>query len=86
VSKSIVRVWQLGSLEHKVFPTAEAIDSLVNILLKVMSEGGPSDVIWGPDLKVTELVGDGEPEIVCGPGIRVTREGRVVRVEADPAA
>lgn len=82
---SVVRVWTLGSLEHKVLPTQEAVDRLAAILSKPAPDGG-FDIIWDDSLKVTELKGDGEPNIVCGPGIKVTREGNVVKVEKDPAA
>jgi hypothetical protein len=81
-----VRVWQLGSMEHKVFPTEKAVDALRDMLLAMTNgEVEVTDIIWGPELTVTELVGDGDPEIVTGPGIRITREGRVVKVEREDA-
>ncbi len=54
---SHIRIWKLGSLEHKIFPTDAAISKLSNILLNHMA-GGAMDFIWGPDLELTETSTD----------------------------
>lgn len=48
---SHIRVWKLGSLEHKIFPTNAAITKLSNILLNHLA-GGAMDLVWGPDLEI----------------------------------
>jgi hypothetical protein len=80
----VVRVWTLGSLEHRLFPTPEAIQRLVEMLRSVpQDESLDVDLVWGPELRVYELRGTGRPNVVVGPGVRVTREGDVVLVEKD---
>lgn len=51
-----IRVWKLGSLEHKIFPTEEAAKKLADILENATGE--TLDIIWGPDIEVIELDGD----------------------------
>jgi len=65
-------------LDQKILPTQAAIDKLAS-QLRALGENG-SDLIWGPDVSVIELKGDGCPNIVCGPGIKITREGDNVLV------
>lgn len=48
---SHIRVWKLGSLEHKIFPTNAAITKLSSILLNHLA-GGAMDLVWGPDLEI----------------------------------
>lgn len=51
-----IRVWKLGSLEHGIMPTQEAVDTLTELLA-----AGASDIIWGPDIQVfTVVVDDGD--------------------------
>lgn len=52
------RVWKLGSLEHKIYPSKEAADKLEKILKDALGEEGVKDIIWGPDLSVHEIGGD----------------------------
>lgn len=54
---SHIRIWKLGSLEHKIFPTDAAIARLSNILLNHVA-GGAMDFIWGPDLTIEETSTD----------------------------
>jgi hypothetical protein len=54
---SHIRIWKLGSLEHKIFPTDAAISKLSNILLNHVA-GGAMDFIWGPDLELAETSTD----------------------------
>lgn len=54
---SQIRVWTLGDIENGIFPTDTAINRLADILL-TNSGSGPFDIIWGPDLKVSELTTD----------------------------
>lgn len=46
---SSVRLWRLGSLEHKIAPNPGLINKLRNILA-VNAGGGTLDMVWGPDL------------------------------------
>lgn len=46
----LIRLWKLGSLEHKIIPSQEAIDKLRSILDGI-GDGG-FDIIWGPDLEL----------------------------------
>lgn len=50
-----LRIFKLGSLEHKLLPTEEAF-----VKLSEMLKSDPTDLIWGPDLQVKEL--DIDPE------------------------
>lgn len=50
---SHIRVWKLGSMEHKIFPTDAAISKLSNILLNHLA-GGAMDLVWGPDLELAQ--------------------------------
>lgn len=50
---SQVRIWKLGSLEHKILPTGPMIQKLANILLN-NTGGGVIDMIWGPELELQE--------------------------------
>lgn len=49
---SNIRLWKLGSLEHKAIPTRDAINKLRNILASAGT--GVLDLIWGPDLEMKE--------------------------------
>ena len=50
---SHIRIWKLGSLEHKILPTAAAYEKLSNVLLNNMG-GGTIDLIWTPDISLEE--------------------------------
>ena len=54
---SHIRIWKLGSLEHKIIPTDAAVNKLAGILLNHMA-GGAIDLIWGPDLEIQETSTD----------------------------
>lgn len=55
MSKTI-RLWQIGDLDRGAMPTKEAYDELVKALGNAKSSKDEFvDIIWGPDLKVTEL-------------------------------
>lgn len=54
---SHIRIWKLGSLEHKIFPTDAAIAKLSSVLLNHVA-GGAMDFIWGPDLTIEETSTD----------------------------
>lgn len=49
-----MRLWTLGNLEHRIFPSEDAMNQLENML----NEDGISDIIWGPDLTVTHIPDD----------------------------
>jgi len=50
---SNIRIFKLGSLEHKIAPTAAAASKLSNILQGNVG-GGTMDLVWGPDLELIE--------------------------------
>jgi len=64
----IKRVWTLGNIEHKLFPTAASIAKLRELI-----NSDEEDIIWGPDLTVTVL--DGEDMILTPVE---TKDGRIV--------
>jgi hypothetical protein len=50
---SNIRIFKLGSLEHKIAPTKAATAKLASILGNNVG-GGTMDLIWGPDLELIE--------------------------------
>lgn len=54
---SQIRVWKLGSLEEKMFPTQAAITKLANQLMNNPG-GGVLDLIWGPELSLIQTTTD----------------------------
>lgn len=50
---SSIRLWRIGSLDHKIIPRKEVIDKLRNILA-ANTGGGTMDLIWGPELDFKE--------------------------------
>ena len=46
-----IRVWKLGSLEHKILPSDNAMGKLGEIL-KNWDGKSDLDLIWGPDISV----------------------------------
>lgn len=50
---SNIRLWRLGSLDHKILPKAGAIDKLRDILA-ANTGGGTMDLIWGPEIDFKE--------------------------------
>ena len=50
---SKIRIFKLGSLEHKLAPTAAAASTLQTILGANVG-GGTTDIVWGPDIDVIE--------------------------------
>ena len=61
--KKTIRLWNLGSLEHKIVPTAAACKRLSEILNQ--KGGPPVDLIWGPDLTCTIVEGDADVIQMC---------------------
>lgn len=61
----VLRVWKLGSLEHNLFPTEQAISKLETIISK-WDKSSTLDLIWGPDIEVLQFSLDGKdlPDIV----------------------
>jgi hypothetical protein len=59
-----IRLWKLGSLEHKIVPTQEAIQTLREILQECEdSQKEVVDIIWGPAIEVQEIGGDEKSNI-----------------------
>ncbi len=50
---SNIRLWTLGSLDHKILPNKTAINKLRNILAS-NTGGGTMELVWGPELTYTE--------------------------------
>ena len=50
---SNIRIFKLGSLEHKIAPTAAAAGKLSAILENNVG-GGTMDLVWGPDIELIE--------------------------------
>lgn len=54
---SKIRVWKLGSLDHKLAPT-QAASSALESILGANVQGGTKDIIWGPDIELIETSTD----------------------------
>lgn len=53
---SKIRLWKLGSLEHRIVPNQDAVNKLQTILKSAHSSNDElMDIIWGPDLEVQEI-------------------------------
>lgn len=50
---SNIRLWTLGSLEHKILPNKAAINKLRDILASNVG-GGTMELVWGPELAFKE--------------------------------
>ena len=50
---SNIRLWTLGSLEHKILPNKAAINKLRDILASNVG-GGTMELVWGPELSFKE--------------------------------
>ena len=50
---SNIRIFKLGSLEHKIAPTKAAASKLSSILQNNVG-GGTLDLVWGPDIELLE--------------------------------
>jgi len=50
---SNIRLWTLGSLEHKILPNKNAINKLRDILASNVG-GGTMELVWGPELTFKE--------------------------------
>ncbi len=50
---SNIRLWTLGSLDHKILPTKAGINKLRNILASNFG-GGTMDLVWGPEIDFKE--------------------------------
>ena len=50
---SNIRIFKLGSLEHKIAPTVAAASKLSSILQANVG-GGTMDLVWGPDIELIE--------------------------------
>lgn len=54
---SNIRVWRLGSLEHEIIPSEQAILRLAEVLSNSVG-GGVVDFVWGPDIELVETKTD----------------------------
>jgi len=52
-----IRVWKIGSLEHKLAPTPTASSTLADMLGANVG-GGTVDIVWGPDIELLETSSD----------------------------
>jgi hypothetical protein len=83
---SSIRIWKLGSLEHKIMPSGEVILRLAEMLANNVG-GGVMDLVWGPDIELLEtsaashqFLGSGKYEAVmsriyAGLGVPPTMTG-----------
>lgn len=58
-----IRVWKIGSLEHKLAPTPTASATLADMLGANVG-GGTIDIVWGPDIELLET----SPDVLKGLG------------------
>lgn len=58
MSKQIIRLWRLGSLQHKIVPTPRAQQKLADILNDGVTDDNVLDIIWGPDIDCQVISGD----------------------------
>lgn len=57
-----IRLWTLGSLEHRIVPTKYAIENLEKKIKEVVGEEeGVVNFVWGPDLEVKMIDLSDEP-------------------------
>jgi hypothetical protein len=49
-----IRLWKLGSLEHKIAPSKKAAEQLRCVLDNIKKDE-TTDIIWGPDISVIEI-------------------------------
>ena len=54
---SQIRLWNVGSLEHKIIPKKDVINKLRDIIAS-NTGGGTVDLIWGPELSFKESSSD----------------------------
>lgn len=54
---SNIRLWTLGSLDHKILPNKAAINKLRDILASNVG-GGTMELVWGPELSFQESSSD----------------------------
>jgi len=47
-----LRIWKLGDLENRIYPSQEAFDRLSKIIETFNSDHKQIDIIWGPDIKL----------------------------------
>lgn len=73
-----IRLWKIGSLEHNVYPTEDAIQRLADGIQSLNSDGG-GDLIWGPDLTVEAV--DGDLDLIIEQ--LENGEQRITRIEGD---
>jgi hypothetical protein len=51
-----IRIWRLGSLEHRIVPTPKAMNRLTKILQdKLPANPEVLDIVWGPELTIEEI-------------------------------
>lgn len=74
-----IRLWKLGSLEHKLLPSQEAVNKLREII-KQIDWNDNADIIWGPDIEVVELSNDKSIEnyTIC----EVKDDGEFINIKA----
>jgi len=56
-ARNKIRVWKIGSLEHKLAPSPKA-SSILAGMLGANVGGGTIDVVWGPDIELIETSSD----------------------------
>lgn len=54
---SSIRIWKLGSLEHKMMPGENVINRLAQMLMNSVG-GGVMDLVWGPGIDLLETASE----------------------------
>jgi hypothetical protein len=69
-----IRLWKLGDLDHRIYPTEAAVARLEGILSK-WDKKSPLDIIWGPELKleVHYLTADEIHAIGLNPEVKIVK-------------
>ena len=84
MSAKKIRIWKLGSLEYRIFPSEEAARRLNDILTSFSAKHDDEiqDIIWGPDLEVLEVGVDDAIEDYVVEKMETSSDGKYVTIVA----
>lgn len=70
----VIRLWKLGSLEHKMYPTQNSVNKLTELLGSI-KVGETADLIWGPDIECLEINNsDGFVNMIADPSVEIIKQ------------
>ncbi len=76
-----IRLWKLGNLEHRMYPTEKAVQRLAE-QLSAWDRKSDFDIIWGPDMELVCHSVTAGCDLVAGDGVRLVRvDDKTIRVE-----